>query len=612
MSHATGTPRGARPIGRLPALALSLAVATALAVSLWIALAAGLGETYDRRVGDLLWPRGSVDERILVVAIDSASIEEVGPWPWPRTVQADLVDALDDLGADVIVSSVVLAPPSQDDAAFAQAAEQVGGVVLATVPVEVADPDALDTLRVLDQVEPSAALQQAAVDLGHALVLPDPDGVVRTLPLALESADGALQPALSLAGATARLDSPGTPSPLLLRDGIVEYGAVVAPVESEQRLRVSWPAVPQETVLSATDVLRGRLDRDLSGTLVLVGVTDAAVAGALPTPGGSGQETPGVLIHAAAAHTLLTSTWAALVPTPLTLGLAWLLGGLVTFVVLRVNLLAAGLTSGLVLVVSVLVPIALFEVFGWVPDLVRLVLTVAACVLVGLGARSLVEGRQRRLAVSLFSRYVPERVALDLVDRGRLESVLEGERVDVAVLFCDLRGFTPLAESLPPEDVRRVLNAYYDYTCARILDAQGTVMQFVGDEVFAVFGAPLAISDAAGAAVATARRLQDERSSLHELLDLHGLPRVEFGVSVHAGTVVAAHVGTDFRRQYAVIGDTVNLGSRLCGQARAGEVVVSTPTIGRLDLSLDAVAEEVTVKGVASPVSVTRLTSGAG
>jgi adenylate cyclase len=138
-----------------------------------------------------------------------------------------------------------------------------------------------------------------------------------------------------------------------------------------------------------------------------------------------------------------------------------------------------------------------------------------------------------------------------------------------------------MAESLEPGQVRDVLNAYYWATTRIVFDHGGTVMQYVGDEVFAVFGAPIAQPEAAATALRCATAMQRAAAGLNDRLGGRGLPPVAYGIGLHRGEVVAAHVGNEIRRQYAVVGDPVNVGSRLCGQARAGEVVVSDAILDR-------------------------------
>ena len=122
-----------------------------------------------------------------------------------------------------------------------------------------------------------------------------------------------------------------------------------------------------------------------------------------------------------------------------------------------------------------------------------------------LGLRYFGETRQRRRVTALFSQYVPEAVAQRLVNENRAGSAVEGERLDMTVLFCDLRGFTALSESLEPAIVRVMLNHYYDRVTELVLDMRGTLMKYVGDEVFAVWGAPLPSDDHPHAARSSAR-----------------------------------------------------------------------------------------------------------
>jgi adenylate cyclase len=208
-------------------------------------------------------------------------------------------------------------------------------------------------------------------------------------------------------------------------------------------------------------------------------------------------------------------------------------------------------------------------------DVVRPLGAVLAAMLVTVLLRGAAELRQRRQVQSLFGEYVPAGVVSQLLDQGRVETATGGERLDVALLFCDLRGFTSMAESLEPAQVRDVLNVYYLATTRIVFDHGGTVMQYVGDEVFAVFGAPIPQPEAARTALGCPVAMQAAATALNDQLAGRGLPPVAYGIGLHRGEVVAAHVGNEIRRQYAVIGDPVNVGSRLCGQARAGEVVVS-------------------------------------
>jgi class 3 adenylate cyclase len=257
---------------------------------------------------------------------------------------------------------------------------------------------------------------------------------------------------------------------------------------------------------------------------------------------------------------------------------------------------------------AVLGPLALFGSAGLLGDIVRVPAVVALATGGAIAVRSVEEAARRRQAVDLFSRYVPEDVARDLLRSGRVTTDDEGRRVHVAVLFCDLRGFTPLAGGLDPPVVREVLDAYYAEVCDVVFARRGTVMQFVGDEVFAVFGAPEPLEDPATPAWLTAADLLGRGDAFRSALVGRGLPEVHYGIGLHVGEVVAAHVGPRDRRQYAVVGDAVNVGSRLCGLASGDELVVSREAFDAVDgLDHDRVGESVGIKGKSEEIAIVRV-----
>jgi adenylate cyclase len=229
----------------------------------------------------------------------------------------------------------------------------------------------------------------------------------------------------------------------------------------------------------------------------------------------------------------------------------------------------------------------------------------AVAVTVALLVRQLVQ--RRRLAL-LFSEYVPADVARDLVESGRAQTAQAGERLLVTVLFCDLRGFTPTAARLAPADVRQLLDTYYEHLSRVVFAYGGTVLQYTGDEIFAVFGAPIPHSDHADAALACAAAMRAALPDLNAELAELGLPGVAYGMGLHTGLVVAAHVGSSVRRQYSIIGDAVNVGSRLCSQAREHQIVFSRALADHLSTAADAdPLGDIPLKGVATPMPLYRL-----
>ena len=226
--------------------------------------------------------------------------------------------------------------------------------------------------------------------------------------------------------------------------------------------------------------------------------------------------------------------------------------------------------------------------------------------------RFLTETRHHRRVSSLFSQYVPQAVARELEESGGIERHIEGERLEVGLFFCDLRGFTHLSASLEPTQVRAMLNAFYELTTDAILEYGGTIMKFVGDEVFAVFGAPLPVDHHTQRALDCAQLIQRRAPELRDMLAEIEIPEVRFGIGLNAGEVVAAHVGDSRRRQYDVVGDTVNLGSRLCGQAGPGEIVIKESLLDQLSRKPEVeIIGPVALKGLDEPVRLVKIVSTA-
>ncbi|MEO1449791.1 MAG: adenylate/guanylate cyclase domain-containing protein [Bacteroidota bacterium] len=171
-----------------------------------------------------------------------------------------------------------------------------------------------------------------------------------------------------------------------------------------------------------------------------------------------------------------------------------------------------------------------------------------------------VEEQERTL--KLFMQYVPESVVeRALQDRG--ESIFEGEIREVTVLFCDIRGFTPMSEQLSPREVVAFLNDYYSMMTQVVKRHGGTVNQFVGDEVFASFGAPIAVDQHAQRAVRCAIEMMEKLAQLNESYRERMGREIEMGIGINTGEAVAGNLGSEDKISYSVTGDTVNTGKRI-------------------------------------------------
>jgi adenylate cyclase len=200
-------------------------------------------------------------------------------------------------------------------------------------------------------------------------------------------------------------------------------------------------------------------------------------------------------------------------------------------------------------------------------------------------ARSL---REKEMIKRAFTRYVAREVVEEIL-KDPEQLALTGERREVTVLFCDIRGFTPLAERLSPEEVVSLLNEFYTLMIETTFKHDGTLDKFLGDAVMAVFGAPIAHPDHAIRAVKTALDMRNGVAELNERRVAGGKAPIGIGIGLSLGEVVAGTVGTEDRMEYTVIGDSVNLAARLVANARpAGRILISQPTYERVQDLVEA------------------------
>jgi len=216
-------------------------------------------------------------------------------------------------------------------------------------------------------------------------------------------------------------------------------------------------------------------------------------------------------------------------------------------------------------------------------------------------ARSL---REKEMIKRAFTRYVAREVVEEIL-KDPEHLVLSGERRQVTVLFCDVRGFTPLSERLSPEEVVLLLNDFYNLMIETTFKYDGTLDKFLGDAVMAVFGAPMAHPDHSARAIRTALAMQEGIGGLNERRVRDGKEAISVGIGVSAGEAVAGTVGTEDRMEYTVIGDSVNLAARLESNAKPGQILISHRTYERVrDLVEVRPLGRIRVKGKEEEVEV--------
>lgn len=216
-------------------------------------------------------------------------------------------------------------------------------------------------------------------------------------------------------------------------------------------------------------------------------------------------------------------------------------------------------------------------------------------------ARGLHERERLR---DMFGKYMASQVVQDLLDRGEVS--LAGELREVTVLITDIRGYTALTGQLGASEVVALLNEYFGILVEVVLQGDGVIDKFMGDALLCWFGAPVPLKDHAERAVEAAEAMLLRTGAWNADRVAQGLPPIPTGIGIATGMVVVGNIGSPKRLEYTAIGDAVNLASRLCGMAGAGEILVEAGVSGASDGYEDL--PPVTVKGIAEPVAVRRCT----
>ena len=425
-------------------------------------------------------------------------------------------------------------------------------------------------------------LQEKAASAGHLYPQLDFDGVTRRVPIFMRYGDGFYE-ALSFsimrsymgnAPAALKVDPP--PVPKLSNLATVPYvdigsraaGDKVARVPLDERMAALIPyrgARGSFRYVSATDVVRGALPVDeLRDKIVIVGTSAQGLLDLRSTP--VQEDFPGVEVHAnlvsgflderimhKPAEVLMISVLTVIL---IGIPLAWTLPRLSAT-------MATGATAG-VMVVLVAINLYAWGQHHYVLNIAAPLMMLALLYLLNMAWGFFMETRSRRLITGLFGTYVPKELVAQM-SKNPEEYSMRGESREMTVLFSDVRDFTSISEGLTPEGLKEMMNAYLTAMTEVIQEKRGTIDKYIGDLVMAFWGAPLADPEHAVHGVEAALAMQKRIRSLDPDFVKRGWPILNAGVGLNCGEMSVGDMGSKFRRAYTVMGDAVNLGSRLEG-----------------------------------------------
>jgi adenylate cyclase len=586
-----------------------------------------------------------------IIDIDNESISALTPtlgrWPWrDRRVYADLVNFLASQSAKAIALDILFIDPDLSlphrDRALADAARRAGNVYTAMVftdesQVQETTPQARVSMVRREALLPSFALDhlpapaiggwvstllplegllRGVSGVGNTTFTPDDDGVLRRVPLVYEYR-GKHYPSLPLAvalgaglGSDAVRRLPLDPSGrMLLRwHGAIRDRSGARPYEAHQFWKVHE---------AARAVREGRPSpipkAAFADKIILVGATLTGAFEFRNTP--VSPTLPAVWILATMLDNLLQGNPIKILP-PWSFGL---LGMAVAGIAAVVVLLARSLWPGALFTLAAASGSAGLSAWRfwawneWLPIVVPF-FSVSASFMTATAYRGLLQARRERQIKSMFAKYVSPSVMEEAL-REPARFRVGGQRKELTILFSDIRGFTTLAEKLPPAELEAQLNQILSAMSEVIFQHRGTVDKYIGDGIMAFWGAPIPSDRHALDAARAALSMRDTLEQLNATWEREGRSRLHIGIGVATGEVFVGHIGSERRVDYTVIGDTVNLSSRLEGLNKEYRttIIISESTWRAIEpLARVRSLGEATVKGKTQPVRIYELLGMAG
>ncbi|MBT5414304.1 MAG: adenylate/guanylate cyclase domain-containing protein [Rhodospirillaceae bacterium] len=601
-------------------------------------------------------PRVPEGYPVVIVDLDEASLAEIGQWPWPRTLIADMIVKLFQKGAITVGFDVVFAEPDRmnpdsiagslpqldqttkdaltklpsNDAVLADILKQAP-VVLGRAAHGGTDPEGTKLARpsmatVGGSPRPyifnfpgivtnTAVLEDAANGHGFFAIPPEQDGIARRVPAIVRSGKQVI-PSLPIEVLRVATGQKSLAVKTIKGGGLGGVEAVVVanvevPTDKQGRIWVRYGPHDKARYISAKDVLNGSVPAErIKGKLALVGTSAAGLLDVRATPFGI---LPGVEVHAQVIETILAQDY---LYRPLR-ALFWeygiiVIGGLL--LVVFVPMIQARWTLALGFLV-----IAAFGGLSWhlfVNEGVLLDVSFPALAIFLIFAFMTYanyarEERQRREIRSAFGHYVSPALVERLAENPD-QLVLGGESRNMTIMFCDVRGFTTISERLSAVELTALINRFLTPMTQIILERQGTIDKYIGDCIMALWNAPLddehQIENACRTTLAMLERLGPLNDELEAEAEAEGKDHIPIaiGIGLFSGECVVGNMGSDQRFDYSVLGDTVNLAARLEGQTKTYGVRIAigeatqqgVPEFATLELDL------IRVKGKFEPVRI--------
>ena len=564
----------------------------------------------------LITSKTSTQNNIYTVNIDEKSLQKYGQWPFPRDVYGNIIKDLYNHKAGLVVFNVLMPEPDRNgkDAVLAEVMKNYP-VVLSNVPAQqtknepkvpgsaVLGPEHLNTIvRYPGMIANIPLLENSAVGVGTTNTFPEIDGVNRRLPL-IVSVDGKLYPNLVME--TLRVATNNSTFQVKLNANGVEKMRLpgdigIIDTDSLGRIWIDWSQKNQSVSLS-------NLPEDFKGSIVIVGVSAAGIVNPVATA--IGPVWPQDL-QAAVIGTMINKVnikrpdWAEGVEV-------------ISLVILSLLLLIlsrwvyVGIVTGVVMIIAIAPLFSYFYIHNlWLLDATLIVVGLVLVMLHAYGIKFISEYLQKQQIKKQFEHYLEPKMVKKLQENPELLK-LGGETKELTFLFSDIRGFTPISEKFQtdPQGLTKLINKFLTPMTEIIMKNGGTIDKYMGDCIMAFWNAPLDCPNHREMAIKSALEMEEKLKELNDSGEFGD--KLNIGIGINSGKAVVGNMGSNQRFDYSVLGDSVNLASRLEGVSKNYNttIVVGEDTFNHVSDKFNfSKLDEVQVKGKSNKVTIYSVT----
>lgn len=485
----------------------------------------GLFSGLENFFSDRLFFKKPVHPDIVIVEIDSESINKIGQWPWERKVFAKFIENLKKYNPKALAVDVVFSENSRfgklDDRALSESIKSAGFPII--LPVEVLNSNTLLPL--------SEFYENKNAHLAHVNIILDKDGVARKLPTKIEN---------------------WNPFGLEITDII---GTISEKSQNSEKIVYASPAKSIRRI-PFWRVLDNEKIENFENKIIFVGATSPDLHDEFETPFSNGGKMPGVEIQANITNMFLNG---------------YSLNSLHNFIMF--SWIVASALSSYAGVLHIVPAILLFEK-GFSANLVHLNLSWIFSSITFFSFKYLTQRKEKKKIKNIFGKYVSKDVLAEILKNPN-KAGLGGEEKEITVLFSDIRGFTSFSEKTNPTQLVDFLNEYFSEMTETVIKNEGTLDKYIGDAIMAFWGAPIENKNQADLAL---------NAAIEMIRKLEKFPELKIGIGIHTGKAVVGNIGSSDRIQYTAIGDTVNIASRLEGLNKnfGTQIIISENTKSKL------------------------------